>query len=111
MPNLRAIIEAEIENEKWRPIQENYLQLVYVLFGLIDDAPGVVWVPGKGPVPVDPDWLPIAKTIAAAKRDLIAGLAVSEITRTIADHASRTKLNAAAVDAMRAAVDRIGHLG
>jgi subtilisin family serine protease len=110
MPNLRAIIEAEIESDKWRPIRENNLQLVYILIGLIDDAPGVVWVPGKGPVPVDPDWLPISRTIVAAKRDLIAALAVSEITRTIEDQATRTRLNEAAVDAMHAAVDRIGQL-
>ena len=110
MPNLRAILETEIENEKWRPLRENYMALVYILFGIIDDAPGVVWVPGKGPVPVDPGWRPISRTIAAPKRDLIASLAVHEITRTMDDQASRTKVNVAAIDAMRGAVERIAGL-
>jgi hypothetical protein len=110
MPNLRAIIEAEIENDRWRPARDNYLALVYILFGLIDDAPGVVWVPGKGPVPVDPGWLPTSRTIAAPTRDLLAALAVREITQTIEDQATRTKLHDAAVDAMRSAVDRIGRM-
>lgn len=108
MPNLRRILEAQIEADRWRPIRENYLEMVYILFGLIDDAPGVIWVPGKGPVPVDPGWLPISRRIDAPQRDLIAGLAISEITRTISDEATRTKLSGAAVDAMRSAVERIG---
>jgi len=54
MPNLRAVIEAEIAKDRWKPVQDKYLSLVYILFGIIDDAPGVVWIPGKGPVPVDP---------------------------------------------------------
>lgn len=109
MPNLRAIIEAEIENDKWRPVRENYLEYVYILFGLIEGGSGVVWVPGKGPVPVDPGWGTSIK-IAAPQRDLIAALAVSEITRTIEDQSARTKLNDAAVEAMRGAVDRIARM-
>jgi Subtilase family len=111
MPNLRAIIETEIENDKLRPFRENYLAAAYILFGLIDDAPGVIWVPGKGPVPVDPGWGPISRTIAPAKRDLIAALAVTEITKTIDDAATRRRLNDAAVDAMRGAIERIARIG
>ena len=104
MPNLRAILEAEIENEKWKPFRRNYMALAYILFGVIDDSPGVIWVPGKGPVPVDPGW---GMRIAAPKRDLIASLAMHEITQTIADPATRTKLNKSAVEAMQGAVQRI----
>ena len=32
MPDLRAIIEAEIENDKLRPLRENYLAAAYILF-------------------------------------------------------------------------------
>ena len=42
--------------------------LLIFLFGIIDDGPGVVWVPGKGPIPVDPGWRAMAKSIPAAKR-------------------------------------------
>ena len=97
--------------ERVRYVNENYAPLVYILFGLIDDSPGVVWIPGRGPVPVDPDWLPIARTIAAPKRDLLTALAVNEITQFIEDQTTRTKLADAAADAMRGAVDRISHMG
>lgn len=110
MPNLRAIIEMEIENDKLRPSHEKHFAAVYILFGLIDDAPGMIWVPGKGPVPVDPGWGSISRTLPAAKRDLIAALAVTEITKTIDDAETRRRLNDAAVDAMRGAVDRIARL-
>jgi hypothetical protein len=80
------------------------MALAYILFGVIDDAPGVIWVPGKGPVPVDPGW---GTRIAAPKRDLIASLAMHEITQTITDPATRSKLNKSAVEAMQGAVQRI----
>jgi hypothetical protein len=107
MPNLKAIIEAEIENDRWRLPRENYLPLVYILIGLIDDSPGIIWVPGKGPVPVHPNWIPTSRTIAASKRDLIAALAMNEIVELIDDDATRTRLADAAANAMRGAADRI----
>lgn len=107
MPNLRAILEAEIENEKRKPIRDNYMALVYILFGIIDDSPGAILVPGKGPIPIDPDW---HKRITAPKRDLIASLAVHEISRTVTDQTTRTKLNEVAIGAMRDAVERIARM-
>lgn len=107
MPDLRAIIEAEIANNRYRYPSETYIHLVQILFGLIDDSPGMIWIPGRGPVPVDPGWLPIAKTIAAPKRDLLTALAVNEITQMIEDESTRTKLADASVEAMRDAVERI----
>jgi hypothetical protein len=68
----------------------------------------VVWIPGKGPVPVDPDWLPTATQVSPAKRDLIAALAMTEIVDKISDPAMRARLNDAAVSAMHQAADRIG---
>jgi hypothetical protein len=111
MPNLRAILEAEIENERWRPVQENYLAMVYILFGLVDDSPGMVWIPGRGPVPVDPGWGSIVKSIAAPQRDLFAALAVNELTRAIGDQSAKSKLVDASVEAMHNAVDRIARMG
>jgi subtilisin family serine protease len=110
MPNLRALLEAEIENAKWRPVRENYLAFAYILFGVIDDSPGVVWIPGRGPVPVDPGWRSVGKTIPAPKRDLIASLAVNEIAGAVTDEATRSRLANASVEAMRDAVERISRL-
>ena len=62
-------------------------------------------------MPVDPGWGRISRTIAPAKRDLIAALAVTEITKTINDAATRRLLNDAAADAMRGAIERIARIG
>ena len=111
MPDVRAILEQQIENERFRLTRENYVSLVYILFGLINDAPGMVWVPGKGPVPVDPGWGFRVKNIGEAKRDLLAALAVNEIADTIHDAGTRSTLNEAATAAMHRAVDQIAGRG
>ena len=107
MPNLRAIIDFERENSRFALVNINYISWVYILFGLVDDSPGMIWVPGRGPVPVDPGWGRIVKEIPAAQRDLMAALAVNEISALIGDGSTRTKLASASAEAMRGAVDRI----
>src|SRR5262249_19220626 len=109
MPNLRAIIEWSMENEPSQPFVPMYIPLVYILLGLIDDSPGIIWVPGKGPVPgPHPGWIATSRTITASKRDLIASLAMNEIVELIDDEVTRARLADATGNAMRGAVDRIG---
>ncbi|WP_082590743.1 S8 family peptidase [Agromyces sp. Soil535] len=72
MPNLKAIFERIERDDGFRRIEDRFLAWVYILFGLIDDSPGVIWVPGKGPVPVDPDWRRIG---LRGRRDLVAAIA------------------------------------
>ncbi|MRG59966.1 S8 family serine peptidase [Agromyces sp. CFH 90414] len=67
MPNLRAIIEAFVEDDRFDIDPDKYSLWVYILFGLLNDAPGVIWVPGKGPVPVDPEW----RSLGQAQRRLL----------------------------------------
>jgi hypothetical protein len=108
MPNLRAIIEWSVENEPSKPFLPIYIPLVYILLGLIDDSPGIIWVPGKRPVPgPQPGWIATSRTITGSKRDLIAALAMNEIVELIDDEATRTRLADATGTAMRGAVDRI----
>ncbi|MBM7505909.1 S8 family peptidase [Agromyces aurantiacus] len=71
MPNLRAIFDRIERNERFR-IDDKFVYWVLILFGIINDAPGVIWVPGKGPVPVDPQWREIA---TRGRRDLVAAIA------------------------------------
>ncbi len=71
MPDLRAIIDRIERNERFR-IDDRYLYWVTILFGVINDAPGVVWVPGRGPVPVDPDWRSQA---LRGRRELVSAIA------------------------------------
>lgn len=72
MPDLRAIIEAIARNDRFAPYNDRFVAWVYILFGILDDAPGVIWVPGKGPVPVDPEWRSIALD---HRRELVTTLA------------------------------------
>ncbi|MEI9515020.1 S8 family peptidase [Agromyces sp. CCNWLW213] len=71
MPDLRAIFEAIERDERFGRISDRYVYWVHILFGIIDDAPGVVWVPGRGPVPVDPDWRTIG---VKGRRELVAAI-------------------------------------
>jgi hypothetical protein len=83
------------------------VSFVYILFGIINDAPGVIWVPGKGPVPVDPGWKFDPAALTVPKRDLITALAVNELAEMMGDRTIRKTLTTAAAKAMHDAVDRI----
>jgi hypothetical protein len=106
MPNLRAILESEIANSRFRIPQDKYLTLLYILFGVIDDSSGVAWIPGKGPVPIDPGWGK-REGLSVAKRDLLASLAAHELSSLVSNPAVRTTLSDAANAAMRASVEQI----
>jgi hypothetical protein len=109
MPDLRGIIEAQIVADQVSSLPDRFYSFVYILFGIIDDSPGVIWVPGKGPVPVDPHWGgSIARQIAGPKRDLLAALAINEIAERVGDPHARNNLAQAAMEAMRGAIDQIG---
>jgi len=109
MPDLRGIIEAQIVADQVSSLPDRFYSFVYILFGIIDDSPGVIWVPGKGPVPVDPHWGgSIARQIAGPKRDLLAALAINEIAERVGDPHARNNLAQAAIEAMRGAIDQIG---
>jgi len=107
MPDLRALIERLIAAERFRVVNDHFLSAVFVLFGLIDDSPGVVWVPGKGPVPVDPGWGSRVQPATGPLRDALAALAVSELAKRMENAGSRAGLAKAAAAAIRAAADQI----
>ena len=67
----------------------------------------VLWAPGKGPVPVDPDWKFDPAALTVPKRDLITALAVNELAEMMGDRTIRKTLTTAATKAMHDAVDRI----
>src|SRR5262249_51151476 len=66
-----------------------------ILFGVINDAGGLIWVPGRGPVPVDP-WGPLSP----AERDVLTALAIARLAAQIEDTAAASKVRTAAVDAV-----------
>lgn len=105
MPNLRAIIEFQQRIRSFRK-PERYASLVYILTGIIDDSPGLIWVPGKGPVPVDPGW---GRTpLGRAQKDLIVGLAISELSQKIDDAQARKGVAGQALRTMQRSLAQIG---
>jgi hypothetical protein len=107
MPNLRAIIEAQIAVDTWHGIGDRYVSFVQILLGIINDSPGWIWVPGKGPVPVDPGWGSRVERISADKRDLLAALAANEIAERVTDAGVKRLLLEASAAAMKKAVQKI----
>ncbi len=103
MPNLRGIIEQE------RPAgghRDRWAIVVQILFGVTQDGGGVIFVPGKGPVPVGP-WGPRVEHLAVEKRDILVGLAVTELASMLGDEAGRREVNRAALQSMRKSLERL----
>ena len=103
MPNLRAIVEHERVRIlfDWR----RWIAVVYILFGVIQDGGGIVIKPGTGPIPIDP-WGPL-RHLTPAKRDVLAGLATTELAELLRDPASREAVTRAGLTAIRKAVDQM----
>jgi len=106
MPDLRTIFE---HLDSWQLRLPRYAAWVYILFGLIDDRPGVIWVPGKGPVPIDPGW-GRRMHLPDGHRDLLTALTINEIAWRMQDARMRDRLRGTALEAMRDAIDRMGRM-
>ena len=105
MPNLRAIIEAEGGRIKRR--YGRWALVAQILFGVIHDGGGVIWVPGKGPVPVDP-WEPInVDQVSVEVRDMLVALAVHEFAGLSEDVTSVRAVRKASLAAVKRATERL----
>jgi hypothetical protein len=63
-----------------------------ILFGIINDGDGLEWLPGRGPVPVDP-WGPVRVAgMAPESRDALIGLAMRELGRGLGDEKLRDRV-------------------
>ncbi|MFI6368835.1 S8 family peptidase [Nocardia sp. NPDC050630] len=86
MPDVRAIVTALRRAPK---IDNPIMGWVGgILFGVIDDTPGVWWGP-HGPRPVDPGW---AQHLSPQSKNVLIGVAVHEIARRIETPALRNML-------------------
>jgi hypothetical protein len=76
-----------------------------VLFGLVAGGPGMIWVPGVGPVPVpDPRQ---AQALPPNTRDVLLGLAISEAADLVHDGKFRQEVKAAGLRLMKEAASRL----
>ena len=67
----------------------DFALFVNILFGLIGGGGGVVVQPGSGPKPVDPEPFRQWQALPASKRELIMGMALTELMSFIDDSEAR----------------------
>ena len=102
MPNLRTIIESSQRQSRFDP--DRWRMVVEILFGVIQDGGGVILGP-HGPKPVDP-WGPLRR-MSADKRDVLLGLALSELSDLVEDEGSRQAVVDQSTKVIAAAVERL----
>jgi hypothetical protein len=107
MPDLRRLLQVQMDTDRFRFHNDRFVSLVQILIGIINDAPGWIWVPGKGPVPVDPGWGLRGVSMSPGQRDLLAAMAAHELASGLSDRPSRQSLTKAAAQAMQAAVKQM----
>jgi Common central domain of tyrosinase len=86
---------------------EKWAAIVHILFGIINDAPGVVIGPDGKPHPVDPGWgrlLAHVNQLEPASRETLIGLAVAEIGKLAEGRVSRAEIQKTAVGVLSRAV-------
>jgi len=68
-------------------LNRRYAAAVRILFGVVNDGPGLVWGP-NGPHPVDP-WGPLVASITPEIKQAVIGMAVSQLGEGISDKLMR----------------------
>ena len=110
MPDLRAILEhlgvlfpIRLDLGRWAAV-------VTILFGVIQDGGGVIRKPGGGGGPIGP-WGPDGPIgplfLAPEKRDVLLGLALTELAVLASDDKTRQSIEQIGIATMRGAVARI----
>jgi hypothetical protein len=84
------------------PRLPHLLHFVRILFGIIDDAPGVIIPGGRVPPPMPP-WA----GLSAGQRDAVLGLAINAQAELIADQALRMEMQQLSALLVRAASERL----
>jgi len=82
--------------DKWEAV-------VQILFGVVNDGGGLVITPGGRPIPIDP-WGPLR--LAAPKRDILIGLAITELG-SIASTEARRELEKSGLNLMSKALEQL----
>jgi FG-GAP repeat len=89
------------------PDLSKYSIYAKILFGLTGGGGGVIWLPGVGPVPVDPEPFKAWSTLSPTKRDVLVGLALSEIANLIYDGKVRQDVKKAGVNLVKQAASQL----
>ena len=86
---------------------EKYAIYAKILFGIVGGGGGVVWLPGSGPTPVDPEPFKVWTALPRAKRDALLGVALSELAILVDDKASRQRIRSAALALVSRSLTRL----
>jgi len=89
------------------PDLSKYSIYAKILFGLIGGGSGVIWLPAVGPVPVDPEPFKAWSTLSPSKRDVLVGLALSEIANVIHDGKVRQDVKKAGLTLVKRAASQL----
>lgn len=105
MPDLRSIFDQVLNVPPWARIKI-YRAILYILFGVTNDAPGVGIGPDGRPVPVGP-WDPTMIRLAPEKWDMLTGLALTEMANGLEDEIARGEVQRAGLAVMQRSLGAI----
>jgi len=105
MPNMRAILESQPTLGRFR--LDRWRLVARILFGVTQDGGGVIWVPGRGPVPVDPGGPMHLERVTPEVRDVLAALAVHELAGLSDDVTSASSMRKASLSAVMRATEKL----
>ena len=74
---------------------------MHILFGIVQGGGGFGYTPGGKPIPIDPEgW----RQLSSPKRDILTGLAITQLASMIDDPEARQKIEQAALNVISKAV-------
>jgi hypothetical protein len=86
---------------------ERFQLLARLLIGVAEGGEGWIWVPGEGPIPIDPDPLKFLRWLSPTERDVVIGLAVRELAAMTSDNKMQSALEAAGNQVMSDALQKL----
>jgi hypothetical protein len=86
---------------------DRFTLLAKLLIGVAEGGKGWIWVPGEGPIPIDPEPFKFMKLLSPTERDVVIGLAVRELAAMTSDKKIRSELEAAGNRVMSDAINKL----
>jgi hypothetical protein len=99
------VFARDYATHKFERVSRDYARTVLILFGLSPGGSGVVLTSGGKPVPVDPGW----QHLTPVQRDVLLGLAITELAKGIDDPETRQALARAGWAAIERTAQQRGH--
>jgi peroxiredoxin len=80
--------------------------IAYLLFGLVDDSPGMVWTPGGKPIPIPSPWETLFR-FSKEKKDILLQLVISELAKGVRDFKAGSAIETAALKGAEASMRKL----